>query len=272
MTGPVGSVAGSSDVAQVDVWPLGKVFRDITLGGVAGLLVGIVVGGLGGRVAMRLAALIVPDAVGSTTQNGNRIGDITLGGSLGLTVAAGLFAGVFVGTIWVAVRPWLPESLPLRAIAAIPLAIGLGSFGLIEADNPDFIILGHDLLVVAVLLALVGLVGPAMALVEAWLDRHLPWPESDRDRGAAVYAGISVIGLFLVLPLVALTYVSTLWPAGVALIVTGLATTYWWLLRYRGAERPPTSVRVVGSVGLVAATVLGLSLVAPDIRDALGLG
>ena len=41
-------------------WRSGAVLRDIARGGFAGLIVGVLVGGIGGRVAMRLAAIAVP--------------------------------------------------------------------------------------------------------------------------------------------------------------------------------------------------------------------
>ena len=185
-----------ADLTEPDVapWPLGVIFRDIARGGLAGLAVGVVVGGLGGRVAMRLIALLIPEATGRPTENGNRIGDITLGGSLGLIIFAGLFAGIVVGTIWVVVSPWLPRSLRLRVLAAIPLAIGLGAFVLIQGSNSDFLVLGYELVVVVVLLCLVGLVGASMAVVDALLDRRLPRARSTTSPESGFYFAISLIG------------------------------------------------------------------------------
>lgn len=270
MTVTAGLETVELESAQVGHWPMGVILRDITRGGIAGLIVGVVVGGLGGRVAMRLAALIVPDAEGSFTENGNRIGDITLDGSREVIIFGGLFAGIFAGTLWVVVRPWLPASLQFRAIAAIPLAIGLGSFGIIQATNRDFIVLGHDALVVGVLIALVGLVGPAMAVVDAWLDRHLPHPASATDPRTTIYTGITVIGLFFAVG-VAATYLGNALPVGIALLVAGLTTLSWWLLRYRGIERPPTGLRLVASTAVVAAALFGLALAIPEVQGALGV-
>ena len=78
------------------------ILRDIARGGLAGLAVGVVVGGLGGRVAMRLIALLIPNPPAAFTENGNRIGDITLGGTFALLLFGGLFAGIFAGTITIA--------------------------------------------------------------------------------------------------------------------------------------------------------------------------
>jgi hypothetical protein len=262
------AVQTEPDVAAT--WPFGEILRDIARGGIAGLTVGIVVGGLGGRVAMRLIALLIPDSTGSFTENDNRIGDITLGGSLGLIIFAGLFVGVFVAVIWVVVSPWLPRSHGLRVIAAIPLAIGLGAFGVVQGSNRDFLVLGYDPIVVVVLLCLVGLVGASMAIVDAWLDRRLPHPPSSIDQASGVYIVIGLLGSFFALGVVATFLDEALRPAGIALLASGIATLAWWYLRYRGAERPPPLLRLLGSGGVIAAVVLGFALELPDIRQALG--
>ena len=71
---------------QSEFSPIGEMLRDIARGGISGAIVGVVVGGLGGRLMMRLAAILHPDAVGALTENGNRIGDITMGGTLFLVL------------------------------------------------------------------------------------------------------------------------------------------------------------------------------------------
>jgi hypothetical protein len=259
--------AGSDAVAA---WPFGAIWRDIARGGIGGLAVGIVVGGLGGRLAMRLIALLIPDAFGSFTENGNRIGDITLGGSLALITFAGLFVGVFVAVIWVVVSPWLPRTLGLRALAAVPLAIGLGAFGLIEGNNSDFAVLGHDPRVIVVLLGLIGLVGASMAVVDAWLDRRLPQARSVTSAATGVYAALSIVGAFFAVGVAATFLGGPFRPAGLALLVTGIATLAWWFLRLRGAERPPLPLRLLGSGSVIAAVVLGLLIELPQVRVALG--
>src|SRR5215203_2949994 len=100
-------------VARTDAWiatPLGAIQRDIARGGLTGAIVGLVGGGIGGRIVMRLAALLVPESAGSLTENGNPIGEITLGGTLGIGLF-GLIAGVLAATFWVMVSPWLGVGL-----------------------------------------------------------------------------------------------------------------------------------------------------------------
>jgi hypothetical protein len=261
------SIPAGSEAAA---WRWGAIWRDIARGGLGGLAVGIVVGGLGGRIAMRIVALLIPDAFGAFTENGNRIGDITIEGSLGLIVFAGLFVGIFVGVIWVVVSPWLPATLGLRTLAAVPLAIGLGTFGLIEGNNPDFAVLGHDPRVIVVLLGLIGLVGASMAVTDAWLDRRLPPARTVTSTATGVYAAISIVGAFFAVGVAATFLGGPLRPAGIALLVTGITTLAWWLLRLRGAERPPLRLRLLGSGSVIAAVVFGLVIEWPQIRVALG--
>ena len=53
------------------------------------MVVGLLVAGIGGRLVMRLAALLVPDSVGRFTENGNVIGTITLDGEVGKSLGHG---------------------------------------------------------------------------------------------------------------------------------------------------------------------------------------
>src|SRR3990172_4984154 len=89
------------------------VLRDIARGGLAAALAGIVVLGLGGRVVMRIAAAVNPDATGLRTEAGEVVGVVTAQGSLGLLVFGGLASGIVAGIVWVVVSPWIPG--PARA-------------------------------------------------------------------------------------------------------------------------------------------------------------
>lgn len=232
----MGVAAGMS--GQTAFSRTGEVLRDIARGGIAGALVGIVVGGLGARLVMRLAAILHPDAVGVLTENGNRIGDVTLGGTLALVLFA-LISCALAGAIWVIVSPWIPGGTRVRALLTAGAAIATGTPLLIIGGNPDFVILAHDPRVVALLVALVGSIGLSIALLDSWLDRRLPHAVTGRKGPAAFYAAVAMMGAVLVLPVVLLVFLTSdeyqlPLRAGYALLVVGLCTAAWWGLRIRG--------------------------------------
>jgi hypothetical protein len=243
--------------------------RDIARGGLAGLLTGILVAGVGGRIVMRVAALMVPDAAGSFTENGNRVGDITPSGTLGLVVGGGLFFGLAGATIWVVVSPWLPGGARLRAALAMPVAVALAGVALIQADNVDFRVLRHDVATVALLLGLVALSGATISLFDSWLDRRLPAANMSAAADGS-YLALTVAGGGLVFPVVVALYVFGEGPLGLALVATGLATLAFWARRYRGGPPRPRSLVVAGRASLLGAVALGVVALLPDVAAALG--
>jgi hypothetical protein len=245
----------------------GDIVRDIARGGVTGLIVGLIGIGIGGRVVMRLAALLVPGSEGAFTENGNRIGSITLGGSLGLVIL-GLFLGAMVATIWVVISSWIPGVGLRRALLAMPIAVGLGATGLIDGRNADFFVLDHDRGVVGLLFLLVAVTGLLFALVDDALDRRLP-PAT--GQALAAYWGLTLVGLPIAL-LVVLSIVSNpkTMLMGVALFAVGLATLGAWSLRLKSSDQPRWLV-VVARVALVAAVAAGFAGALPEVTQALGM-
>ena len=53
---------------------------------------------------MRVAAVVEHSALGLVTSNGNRIGDVTVGGTVAFVLLVGLL-GAAVGVLWVTVTP-----------------------------------------------------------------------------------------------------------------------------------------------------------------------
>ena len=259
---------------QTELSPTGEVLRDIARGGISGAIVGIVVGGIGGRVVMRLAAILHPDAVGALTENGNRIGDITLGGTLFL-VLFGLISCAIAGVLWVIVSPWIPGQTGVRALLTAGIAIATGTPLLIIGRNPDFVILDHDPRVVALLVALVGLIGLSIALLDSWLDRRLPHAVTGRKGPAVFYATVTLMGAVLVLPFVLLVFLTSdeyqlPLRAGYALLVVGLCTAIWWGLRVRGRVTTPRGLVTAARGALLVAVMLGVLTSLPHISRALG--
>jgi len=244
------------------------VLRDIARGGLAGLVTGVLIAGLGGRIIMRVAALQVPAAVGRITENGNRIGDITAEGSLGLVLLAGLFFGLAGATVWVVVSPWIPGTGLQRALLAMPVAVALTGVSLIQGRNPDFQVLRHDGMTVVLLLLLLAAAGASISLFDGWLERRLPRPRASRAADA-VYLALTVAGGLLILPAVLASYLDDETLLGLAIVGVGMATLFRWAHRYEGTSLPPW-LMAAGRGSLLIAVVVGLLALAPDVATALG--
>lgn len=248
-----------------------EIVRDILRGGIAGVIAGGLVVGVGGRLVMRLAALAIPGSAGTATSNGNAIGAITLEGTLGL-VLGGLFIGLFLGAIWVALAPWIPGTGVRRALTTMPLAVAFGTVGLVDGENLDFGVLQHAPVVVAMLLVLMAAVGFVVALADDWLDRVLPGVENTSPGRIAAYAVLVVLGALITVPPV-LGFLFGDRPrvlVGLAFLVSGGATLTWWWLRWRGQTDPPRTLQLVGRAGLVAILILGTVDLVPEVSQALG--
>jgi hypothetical protein len=164
----------------------------------AGLIVGLVVAGIGSRLVMRLLAMADGSARGSFTENGNQVGDITLGGTLGLIAFVGIPTGVLAGLVVFAVRRWLPESRLWRGLAFSAVLLGLLGGTVIDPDNVDFLILEPPQLAVALfglLFLAAGFMLPALA--ERWgpgIPRAL-YRTDVTAAGAILIGAVTVFGL-----------------------------------------------------------------------------
>lgn len=267
---PIGRPSSRASTGHRTLGRLAEPLRDIARGGLAGLITGILVAGIGGRIVMRAAALLVPDAAGQLTENGNRIGEITFGGTLGLVLVGALVFGLLGSTVWVVVAPWIPGGGRTRAVVAMPVAASLAGIALIHGENPDFAVLRHDARTVLLLLTLVGVTGLAMSLVDSWLDRRLP---AAATSGPAdwTYLALTVGGAGLVLPIVLVVYFDQAPALGLALVALGFATLIRWTRRYQGRSSSPSWLVVAGRGSLLVAVVLGTLALAPDLASALGL-
>ncbi len=241
------------------------VFRDIARTGMAGLIMGIVVGGLGGRLVMMVVALLNRDAFGRRTENGELVGAFSVNGTLALIFFGGLAAGMVAAVVWVIVGPWVPWSGPRRRLLAMPIAVSIGAFMLVESTNRDFSIVGPTWLVLVLLLGLVATAGFAMAWLDEWLERRLPPAESGSRRARLVYVAIAILGVpGLLLTIAAFFsegFATGPMPRGVgpALVVAGAATLALWARRIvSGSVEPPRPLALVGGAGLAAAVILGL--------------
>lgn len=136
---------------------------------VAGALLGVVVGGIGGRLAMILLAALNPHAQGVTSDDGFTIGQFTTAGTAQLLGAGWQFglAGAFAYAL-------------LRSLRVGPswfwvMSVSLGSGVVVGAlivhtDGVDFTLLQPVPLTVGLFVAIPALYGALLALVaEHWL-------------------------------------------------------------------------------------------------------
>lgn len=266
---------------QDDHWPVpgppvgyAETIRYLAVAGVAGVLTGVLVGGLGSRVFMRIAGAAGRDlAQGLRTEAGFRVGEITFAGTLALLVFVGILFGILGAILYVVFAPWLAWAGRWRGVAfgTVLFAVGSASSDLMNPDNRDFFLLDRDLLNVAMIVALFLAFGVVMDFFGRRLHSRLP----NGAGQTAIYAGLIVLGAVLGLPLVVMTMFTesgcdcdpSPWIAWFT-VLTGLGTVGWWL----AGRNPRWSVpsRLVGSIGLVGATGFGLVRAVSDAVEILG--
>jgi hypothetical protein len=266
-----GAVVMSEREVRADV-----IVREIAIGGLAGVIAGVLVAGFGGRLFMRLAAAIDPSALGAITSNGNSVGVITIGGSLGFVAFVGMLVGVSVGVHWVVVAPWLPWTGVARALANGVIAAALGSLFVVRSSEPDFQLLQPEAAILAMLIGLVAILGVAVALIDDFLERRSPAAHAASARTRALYWIFLAIGLVLA-PLAVGAYFSSESPGfrppadvGLAMLVVGAATLTWWTLRVRdGRTERPFALLVVARGALLVAVILGGARLAREVAAIL---
>ena len=160
-----------------------EVSRHVGLATLAGVIAGVVVGGLLGRVAMRVSGFMAgPALVGVHTSNGNRVGDITFEGTLGLVLFVGLSAGLIGGVMYAAVEPWLERFRPRHGLAYGAALLATFGFIFLDPTNVDFRRFGSPPVNVAMFAALFL----AFGVGTSWLFDRLGALRAGTDRVARV--------------------------------------------------------------------------------------
>ena len=137
-------------------------------------IAGVLVGGLGSRIVMRLAALAAPEVRGTLTENGNVVGEITLEGTIALMIFGGLSSAVFGSGAFVVAKPWLPRRTVPRGFVFGAFLLAVTGPAVVDAANADFAILGDRLLNVTMFSSLFFAFGLVAASAFAVLDRRVP--------------------------------------------------------------------------------------------------
>ena len=244
--------------------------RSVALGGLAGAIAGVVVLGVGGRFVMFVSRLLHPEASGRITENGNRIGEFTVDGTIELIVFGGLLSGLLAGVVWVLVREWIPKKAALVGLGAV--AIG-GSF-LIQGNNRDFFILQDPRLDLVLLLGLLFLFGVVLYWVDGLLDEKMP--DQPQTFGIVVYSLMVAIAAPLIIPTFASMFSKDfcfcsnppIW-TGVFLTATSLSTIVWWVQHLRGVDTPSRTLNMIGTTSLALTAIAGAVDLTTEITQIL---
>lgn len=213
----------------------------------AGLLVGALVGGVGGRLAMMLLARMNPDVTGRISDDGFIMGRFDLGATLGLVaLTAGL--GAVASLVWLAIGPlrFGPRWFQLATLTVGP-AIVIGA-GLVHQDGIDFHVLEPVGLAIALFVLLPGLCGLALTLVA---DR---WTADD-----SWFLTGSRWKLVTLLPLVAVVPV-------IPVVLGGLLVRAWQQSPSAQRHPVPEWTRTVLRVAATGLVVLAFVDLMADVR------
>lgn len=196
--------------------------RAVGIAGLAGVLAGIAVGGIGGRVLMRVSAVLtgpVP-ATGLRTDNGNIVGEITVPGTIALVVFAGVANGLIGGLVYAALRPWLAPLGRRGAVGFGVLLLAALGFVVITPENPDFRRFGPAALNIAMFAVIYVLFGALLVSLHAALDRVTPGRPTGIG-GIALAIAVALAGLLALLVLTTLVITTMMTIAGTAAQGTG---------------------------------------------------
>jgi hypothetical protein len=227
--------------------------RHLGLATLSGVVAGILVGGVLGRIAMRISGFAAgPALAGVSTASGERVGEITFGGSLAVLIFVGLPFGVVGGILYAIVEPWLRRARPSHGLAfGAALLLATGSF-VLDPSNFDFTRFGPPLLNVAMFAALFVIFGVTIA----WLFDALGAMREGSGRAARVtdiLAWLSLVPAVIAVMLF-LGGVAGLDPLLAILIVGVLLIPA--IVRWRGLPRAIGYASLAGVVLIGAARTL----------------
>lgn len=143
-----------------------------------GLLVGVLVVGPAGRLAMRLLAATSPDVQGQLTEADQVIGEISFSGTLGFFVFVGLPGGLMVGLTYVLASFLLPRGVLGGAIYGAAVLVLFGStIDPLREENPDFDLVGPGWLSVTTFCVMAVLTGILAAPIAGRIAAALHEPK-----------------------------------------------------------------------------------------------
>ncbi len=241
------------------------VARHVGTATLAGSLTGIVVGGLLGRVVMRVSGFTAgPGLVGSFTANGNRVGEITFAGTAAIVIFVGLPAGLVGGVLYAIAEPWLGKSRPWHGVAYGAGLLVAAGFTVIDPANLDFQRFGSAPLNIAMFAALFICFGVGVA----WLFDRLrgllarSGPLARGVEGVAFLALIPGVIAMILVPVLLAGLDDPVFPIALAISLVDATIARWRALPLPigyAALAPLAATMVLGAVRTISAVPLILA-------------
>jgi hypothetical protein len=223
---------------------------------------------------MRISALADPGAEGLLTESGNRVGNVSAGGTIELVIFGGVLGGIFAGIAWVMVRTWLERLGAFRPAGAAAVAVAAGSVFALNPENRDFEFLDPAWLNVTMFVVLLALVGAGVSVTDSWLHDHLP---AARGWNSAIYGSLVVLAVPLIVPLLGIYFSESFCDCGgppritgAILVALGVLTVASWTVQVRSgnsASASGGSWRAAGELGVASLLLAGLVYTGEQITD-----
>jgi hypothetical protein len=213
---------------------------------IIGAVGGAVIGGLGGRLAMRILLLTSDDSVkGLTSDDGFEIGRFTLSDTIGLVIVTA-FIGVIAALLYLVVHPFVAR-LGRAAVPAMALFYGVvGGAMMVHRDGIDFRVLEPAILAVILFVAICAGFGAAVASLVGAAAADRAWPQ---NRSRWLLAPSLLLLLFPPFLVVAIAAVAVNWAGAVA----GPSDRGWHVVRV-SAYVVMSGALIVGAVDLARDT------------------
>ena len=254
---------------------LGGLARHTAIAGFSGVIAGVTVGGLGGRLFMRLSSFIADEAAqGRMTEAGFKVGEVTFGGTVELIIFVGILIGLFGAVFYVVLFPWLTWAGSWRGVAfgVTLFAAGSATSDVMNTDNIDFLILKNEPILIGMIFLLFISFGVAIDWMYRIIDRYAPEPARSVN---VVYYVFSAFGLIFVGGAFAFLFTGDTCGCeptmGIAwsMTIAAVGTITWWVSRLvtRSPKWLSNAAAVIGYVGTAGVLVFGLIRALSDAAE-----
>jgi hypothetical protein len=248
MSNATGAGDGSPErSAPARLWrELEPAIRLVSATVIIGAATGALIGGVGGRIAMRVLLLTSDDSVrGLTSDDGFEIGRFTLANTIGLLVVTAMI-GVLAALLFLVARPFVAR-LGRAVVPAMAALYGvLGGAMMVHRDGIDFRVLEPALLAIALFVAICAGFGAVAAWLVSAAAADDGWP---RSRSWWILGPPLVLLLFPPFAIAAFAAGAFNWLAAVT------APTKRWRVVETGAYVVMSALFVFGAVDLAQDTV-----------------